>query len=623
MADKDIEKNEIQIKNQNPIEEIDENKIIDKLAKKEFSTLDSKRYDKLLNKEDEEKTGIYILSKNTQAIEIITKTIEKSEHKLIGISSNGKELLEKIEEINPQLVFISINLDGKLDGIKTGETLSKYNIPLVYIFSDTSDIEKNKFLITNYGFVFDFYKEDEMKFTMEIVLKKHKSDLKHVNKVETRFQEKNIELGIEKLYSTLLLVLSIFLIITGIIQRNVTFMQWIVFIPAVLMLTLGIISLLKQRKVTPYEIPPFVSVIIPAHNEEYTIESTVRSIGAMEYNLDGKRNFEIIVVNDGSTDKTGEILNNLKEEIENLRIVTRKPPKSGKGKGFVLNDALILAHGEIIGVFDADTRVKKDYLSILINYLNHEDVAGVQSRVKMYNKDHNFLTNMQQVEFSGFATILRAKDTIGFNGFLGGNGQFVKKDAIRNAGQWDGFAVTEDLNLSIKILLNGKGIRFCPEVAVYQEAVTKWSDFMRQRVRWAIGNFETLFIYAPKIIVGHINIIEKIGILGHVSLYAFNLFIFIGFAIFIVNFLAWFIFGLPTVIRMEAPIEIGVISAIAFLPGTAISLFRDDKRYFQFLKDLVLYWLYCFHLIPLFFKTLYTMIIRKERTWAKTEHKGD
>ena len=118
--------------------------------------------------------------------------------------------------------------------------------------------------------------------------------------------------------------------------------------------------------------------------------------------------------------------------------------------------------------------------NVLINIINNTfyRVVGVQSRVRMYNKDENFLTNMQDVEFSGFGNILRAKDTIGFNGFLGGNGQFVKKDAIISAGKWDGFAVTEDLNLSVKLALNGGGIRYCGDVAVYQEAVTNWDDLI-------------------------------------------------------------------------------------------------------------------------------------------------
>ena len=138
-----------------------------------------------------------------------------------------------------------------------------------------------------------------------------------------------------------------------------------------------------------------------------------------------------------------------------------------------------------------------------------------------------------------------------------------------------------------------------------------------------MGNFETLFIYSSQIITSKLKLTEKIGILSHVSYYAFNLFIFAGFVIFIVNILAWFIWDIPTVIRMEAPLWIGVTSAIAFLPGITIALIRDDKKYFTFIKDLISYWIYCFYLIPLFFMTMYTLITRRERTWAKTVHKGD
>ena len=147
--------------------------------------------------------------------------------------------------------------------------------------------------------------------------------------------------------------------------------------------------------------------------------------------------------------------------------------------------------------------------------------------------------------------------------------------------------------------------------------------FLRQRVRWAMGNFETLFVYSSRIIVSRLSWTEKIGIITHVSYYAFNLFIFAGFLIFIVNVLAWFIWQIPTVVRMEAPLWIGITSAIAFLPGTAISLLRDDKKFLTFFMDLISYWLYCFYLIPLFFMTMYTLITRRERTWAKTVHKGD
>lgn len=619
-------------KEDNDLDNLDESTydIIHEVAKNEFSSLKNLKNTKdlLINIDDsklnqdkllENVPRIYIISKNNLIVKNIKNTIKKEHYDCIGISDNIEDSLRFIEDKLPDLVFISFDLD---DG-SIGKNINKLDIPLIYIFSKDDNLKQNNVLLTmDYGFIFEDSDLNEIKFAMKIALKKHENNVKSVVNVKSKINEKNIELGIEKLYSALLLVLSVFLILSGIISKNVTFLQWIIFIPSVIMIFLALVSLFKMDEPTPYEVPPFVSVIIPAHNEQYTIESTVRSIANIDYNYKGKANYEVIVVNDGSEDKTGEILSNLKNEFSNLRIITRKPPKSGKGKGFVLNDALTLAHGSIIGVFDADTQVHPDFLEKLVPYLNNPKVKGVQSRVRMYNKDYNFLTNMQDVEFSGFGNILRAKDNLKFNGFLGGNGQFVKKDAIINSGKWDGFAVTEDLNLSVKILITGGEIRYCPEVAVYQEAVDNWGDFMRQRVRWAIGNFETLFVYFSSILSSKLPLFKKIGIITHISNYAFNLFIFVGFIIFIINILAWFIFHIPTVIRMEAPLLIGVISAVGFFPGIIIALLRDDKKYLKFIIDLIEYWLYCFHLIPLFFKTMWVMITRVERKWDKTTHKG-
>jgi len=229
---------------------------------------------------------------------------------------------------------------------------------------------------------------------------------------------------------------------------------------------------------------------------------------------------------------------------------------------------------------------------------------------------------MQHLEFGSFGNTLIAKDNLGFTGFLGGNGQFVKKDAIINCGRWDGFAVTEDLNLAIKIILQGGRIRYCGECAVYQEAVTEWRAFFRQRVRWAIGNFETLFIYLPQILRAKISIGKKFNILEHISFYSFNLLIFFGFLITITNTVSWFIFKNITLIRMDAPFIVAFLAVISFFPSIMIALSRDKPGIQEFIKDIIKYYIYCFHLIPLFFMTMHTMITRKERRWAKTEHKG-
>lgn len=572
----------------------------------------------------EGKPKIFAISSEEMMLSQIEDYVENYDYEYVGSASEKNEIFKKIDELSPNLIFLDTEEEG-LDLLETASDLEIFNVPVIIIVGALFDDTIDKLLMSNpYNYLLKPLDEDELQRAMAVSLKKHEQNILSVQTAQSRIQEKNTELLVEKSDSSFLLILCIALIIIAILSRNATWLQWVLLIPTLAMLVNAIASLKKQKEVVEYEEDdlPFISIFIPAHNEENTIESTVRSVCSSEYTKHGESNFEVIVVNDGSTDTTGEILSKLKEEIPELRIVTRHPPRSGKGKGFVLNDALTLSKGEIIGVFDADTQIKTDFLMKIVQYLNGDKIEGVQSRVKMWNKNENFLARMQHVEFASFGNTLIGKDNLDFTGFLGGNGQFVKKQAIIDSGRWDGFAVTEDLNLAIKIILNGGKIRYCGECAVYQEAVTTWKAFFRQRVRWAIGNFETLFVYLPQIIRAKIPISKKYNILEHISFYSFNLLIFFGFVITIINAISWFIYNGATVIRMEAPFIVGILSMIAFFPGILLALSRDRPTALEYVKDLVKYYIYCFHLIPLFFITMITMLTRKERKWSKTEHKG-
>ena len=154
--------------------------------------------------------------------------------------------------------------------------------------------------------------------------------------------------------------------------------------------------------------------------------------------------------------------------------------------------------------------VKPDFLELIVPYLNEEGVGGVQARIKMYNEDKNVLTSMQGVEFSIFGNVLlKARDKIDGAAFLGGNGQLTRKDVIEELYGWDGYAITEDINMSIKMMINGWKIRYCGEAEVYQEAVPNWGAFFRQRTRWAMGNLETLFTYFKAILQADISIFKR------------------------------------------------------------------------------------------------------------------
>ncbi|MBR3139543.1 MAG: glycosyltransferase [Methanobrevibacter sp.] len=569
------------------------------------------------------KPKIFAISDDIQLLKDIEEYVEDYDYEFVGSASESDSIFREIDQTSPNLIF----LDTEIENINLSEVsgdLELFNVPLILIVGTKLDETIDKLLMSNpYGYLIKDIDKSELQRAMAVALKKHDQNIQNINYAEDKVKEKNIELMIEKSDSSFLLIICVSLIILAILSRNATWLQWILLIPTLAMLINSFVSIKKQKKVVKYKPDelPFVSVFIPAHNEENTIGATVASVCNSDYYIGDKINYELIVINDGSTDNTGEILSALKEDYPQLKIVTRHPPRSGKGKGFVLNDALTLSKGEIIGVFDADTQIKSDYLKTIVQYLNG-DIDGVQSRVKMFNLNENYLARMQHLEFASFGNTLIAKDNLGSTGFLGGNGQFVKKQSIINSGRWDGFAVTEDLNLAIKIMLNGGKIRYCGECAVYQEAVTEWKAFFRQRVRWAIGNFETLFVYLPQILGAKISVAKKFNIIEHISFYSFNLLIFFGFLVTIVNAISWLLFQNVTIIRMEAPLVVGFLSVISFFPGIMIALQRDKPKLHTFIADIIKYYLYCFHLIPLFFMTMYTMMTRKERKWAKTEHKG-
>lgn len=570
------------------------------------------------------KPKIFAISSDEETKTLLQEFVEDYEYELAGSAYEKEDIFKKLDEISPNLIFLDTEIEN-IDLIELAGDLELFNVPVILIVGELFDETIDKLLSNNpYGFLLKPLEDGEVQRSMAVAIKKHEQNIINIKTAQSKIKEKNTELVIEKSDSSFLLILCMALIIMALLTRNATWLQWLLLIPTLAMLINSLVSIKKQKPIIPYENEeerPFISVFIPAHNEENTIESTVRSVCNSDYYKNEEFNYEVIVINDGSTDSTGEILAELKKDLPQLKIVTRHPPRSGKGKGFVLNDALTLSRGEIIGVFDADTQIKTDYLSTIVEYL-HGDIDGVQSRVRMFNKDENYLARMQHIEFASFGNTLIAKDNLGSTGFLGGNGQFVKKEAIINSGRWDGFAVTEDLNLAIKIILQGGKIRYCGECSVYQEAVTEWKAFFRQRVRWAIGNFETLFVYLPQILRAKISIAKKYNVIEHISFYSFNLLIFFGFLVTIANAISWFIFHNVTLIRMEAPFIVGVLSVIAFFPGIILALSRDKPSVQEFIKDIFKYYIYCFHLIPLFFMTMHNMMTRKERKWAKTEHKG-
>ena len=234
---------------------------------------------------------------------------------------------------------------------------------------------------------------------------------------------------------------------------------------------------------------PFVTIMIPAHNEESVITNTVENILKMDY-----PNFEVIVIDDRSSDNTASVIKDLEAKHEQVRALIREKD-AFPGKSAVLNDALKMAHGEAILVFDADATVEPDFLNKLVPNLEPADVGAVQARKIIRNKDVNFLTRCQNNEYT-FDTYLQvSRDAIKGAVELRGNGELIKRQALEDIDGWNNYTITDDLDMSTRLHIKGWDVRFCPDACVYEEGIVYVFPLFRQRRRWLEGTIRRYLEY--------------------------------------------------------------------------------------------------------------------------------
>lgn len=234
---------------------------------------------------------------------------------------------------------------------------------------------------------------------------------------------------------------------------------------------------------------PFVTIMIPAHNEEYVIANTVENVLAIDY-----PNFEIIVIDDRSSDNTASVIRELENKYEKV-IAFVRDKNAFPGKSAVLNDAMELAKGDAILVFDADATVEPDFLNKLMPKLEPADVGAVQARKIIRNKDYNFLTRCQNNEYTLDTHFQEGRDAVKGAVELRGNGELIKRVALEDIGGWNNYTITDDLDMSTRLHIKGWDIRFCPDAIVYEEGIVYVLPLFRQRRRWLEGTIRRYLEY--------------------------------------------------------------------------------------------------------------------------------
>ena len=251
---------------------------------------------------------------------------------------------------------------------------------------------------------------------------------------------------------------------------------------------------------------PNVAVLIPAYNEEKVIERTIRSALRSSY-----RNLRIIVIDDGSRDRTLEVARNSfprEEAAGRLVILT----KQNSGKAAALNFGLqrLREDEELFVGIDADTVIARDAISLLVPHFVNPKIGAVAGNAKVGNRV-NLWTRWQALEYITSQNFeRRALNTFGAVSVVPGAIGAWRTSAVHEAGAYQTDTVADDADLTMALLRRGYRVEYEDRALAYTEAPVNAKSLMRQRFRWSFGILQAVY--------KHREVFARKGVLGWVAL---------------------------------------------------------------------------------------------------------
>jgi peptidoglycan-N-acetylglucosamine deacetylase len=272
---------------------------------------------------------------------------------------------------------------------------------------------------------------------------------------------------------------------------------------------LAIIEKLRPDHARLPEPPPGVTVLIPAHNEESVIVQTVESVL-----LSDLSNIQVVVVDDGSSDRTLELLESNFGKNAGVQIIHQV----NRGKAAALNNALTQAKTEFVVTIDADTEIEPDAIRKLLRHFSDPKVGAVAGNVKVGNRSR-WLTRWQALEYITSQNMeKRAFDLLNCITVVPGALGAWRREAIEAAGGITADTVAEDADLTIAIRRLGWRVTYDEEAIAWTEAPETPGQLIRQRFRWTFGTLQSFWKHSDTLFR------PKYGTLGCVALP--NIFVF-------------------------------------------------------------------------------------------------
>jgi poly-beta-1,6 N-acetyl-D-glucosamine synthase len=261
----------------------------------------------------------------------------------------------------------------------------------------------------------------------------------------------------------------------------------------VFLCVLAIASRLRARRRAPPSVPadpPLISILIPAFNEALVIGKSIDRLLRSDY-----PKLEIIVIDDGSTDGTSEVVST--RFADDARVVLVKTQNGGKANA--INTGLRHVQGEIIVALDADTQFQSDTVSKLVRWFADPEVGAVAGNAKVGNRI-NVLTRWQALEYITAQNLeRRALAALGCVTVVPGAVGAWRRSALEALGGMPTDTLAEDQDLTIAAQKAGHEVLFDPTAIAWTEAPDTLRGLVKQRFRWSFGTLQCLFKHADAI----------------------------------------------------------------------------------------------------------------------------
>jgi cellulose synthase/poly-beta-1,6-N-acetylglucosamine synthase-like glycosyltransferase/peptidoglycan/xylan/chitin deacetylase (PgdA/CDA1 family) len=227
---------------------------------------------------------------------------------------------------------------------------------------------------------------------------------------------------------------------------------------------------------------PSVSVIVPAYNEEVGIERAVRSLAGNDY-----PDLEVVVVDDGSLDRTAAIVESL--ALPNVYLVRQ----DNGGKAGALNTGVRMSRGEVLVMVDGDTVFEADTIRHLVQPLADPEVAAVSGNTKVGNRGR-LLGRWQHIEYvTGFNLDRRMYEVLQCTPTVPGAIGAFRRSVLDEVGGVSGDTLAEDTDLTLAVGRTGKRVVYAPDARAWTEAPSTLSGLWRQRYRWSFGTMQAVW----------------------------------------------------------------------------------------------------------------------------------